>query len=1140
MKNYANVKSILFPAVVVMALCLFIGASGLEGTGSKSTGGSRLSKTTGAPVSTMLNINRAAAWYSANGEQERRPQDGNSGLYYPRGTSTAVFSAGVMWTSGKFNDGINPIVRSNGQSYRNGTKPGRILGIRTGVAEDPNADDVRIWRIRKDWAAADLRRDAAEINDIGLSSVSNAQVQEVRDQYKKDWLEWPWQKGAPYYERNGRAGYQPHPEAKIFEPEDTVNYRKYDEPGLADADQVVWYVCNDIRVSQPWSCPTTGIEEQTAIWGYNRTDALGNSIFKRFRIIYKGIAATTPTASIDSMYLAQWSDVDLGDAGDDLAGCDTLLSLGYVYNGNRVDASYADFSLPPPASGYDFLQGPLVYTGNPADSVAIWDLKRRGPGYKNLPMTAFIYFAAGQAVFTDPAFTLAGSRGWNQMLRGFPPLPLGPPDPAPIVDERGQVTTYMFAGDPARGTGWLDGNIAGHTGDSRAVGGPGDRRILLCSGPFTMALGDTQELVSAWVGGLGKDRLSSINVMKFNDRTVQLVYNNLFSLPKPPAAPVVRATPLNGEIILDWDVDPTAVAKTENTIGFGGYAFEGYNVYQLPSASADLSTAKLLATYDIPNGTTTILQESFDENSGEILSLPVQLGSDNGVKRYYKITRDEFRSRPLVNGQSYYFAVTAYNFLPRLVDPTNPLRSLESVPLVIAVVPEVPRPGVRYVYSRGDTIQGITNVVGLNDAKVAAVIFNQAAQYGEDLNRNGKLDPGEDVNGNGKLDPYRYRISFDTSGSYYTWRWTLTNAVTGKIFYKAIDINDFSATTEYHVGDEGFSLYVGLPPSGLRSVTDTSGNNLFYIDSTSGSHAVLSTDSTLTGIVGLGSKANRKYEIRFDGVGSFALRIGGGGAARAVRVPFSVWDVGRIPSDSAKKVVAVFKDSNTTPTRWNLTRTGLTQFGKLYRVFEPIVVTSVLYPATNDSQQIGRTAPGQFGNAVILAALSQTNLNCAVWHAFIANLTAGDTLPPAVGTRIRFNKLLEIGSGDVKEFTPNVITIGIVNLAKEAVQKVNVFPNPYYGLNRAETDRVNRFVTFSHLPDKAIIRIFNLAGNLVRTLRKEDPPGSAQYLRWNLQNENGLPVASGIYIAYIDMPDLGVTKTLKVAIIQEQQFLRNY
>jgi hypothetical protein len=47
-------------------------------------------------------------------------------------------------------------------------------------------------------------------------------------------------------------------------------------------------------------------------------------------------------------------------------------------------------------------------------------------------------------------------------------------------------------------------------------------------------------------------------------------------------------------------------------------------------------------------------------------------------------------------------------------------------------------------------------------------------------------------------------------------------------------------------------------------------------------------------------------------------------------------------------------------------------------------------------------------------------------------------------------------------------------------------------------------------------------------------------MRWNLNNQANLPVASGLYIAYIDMPDLGATKIIKVAIIQEQQILDRF
>jgi hypothetical protein len=110
-------------------------------------------------------------------------------------------------------------------------------------------------------------------------------------------------------------------------------------------------------------------------------------------------------------------------------------------------------------------------------------------------------------------------------------------------------------------------------------------------------------------------------------------------------------------------------------------------------------------------------------------------------------------------------------------------------------------------------------------------------------------------------------------------------------------------------------------------------------------------------------------------------------------------------------------------------------------------------------------------------------------------------------------------------------------LARDQVNKINVFPNPYYGVNSEEINKYNRFVTFSHLPDKATIRIFNLAGVLVKTINKDNQD---QFQRWDLANESGLPVASGLYIAYIEMPDIGTTKILKVAIIQEQQILDRF
>jgi hypothetical protein len=110
--------------------------------------------------------------------------------------------------------------------------------------------------------------------------------------------------------------------------------------------------------------------------------------------------------------------------------------------------------------------------------------------------------------------------------------------------------------------------------------------------------------------------------------------------------------------------------------------------------------------------------------------------------------------------------------------------------------------------------------------------------------------------------------------------------------------------------------------------------------------------------------------------------------------------------------------------------------------------------------------------------------------------------------------------------------------AQADVNKINVFPNPYYGLNPNETNRLSKYMRFTHLPAGSTIRIFTLAGVLVRTLPTTD--ATSTFADWNLRNNNSLPVASGIYIAFIDMPSLGKTKTLKLAIIQEQEILPTY
>ncbi|MCB0284161.1 MAG: hypothetical protein KDF60_16355, partial [Calditrichaeota bacterium] len=69
-----------------------------------------------------------------------------------------------------------------------------------------------------------------------------------------------------------------------------------------------------------------------------------------------------------------------------------------------------------------------------------------------------------------------------------------------------------------------------------------------------------------------------------------------------------------------------------------------------------------------------------------------------------------------------------------------------------------------------------------------------------------------------------------------------------------------------------------------------------------------------------------------------------------------------------------------------------------------------------------------------------------------------------------------------------------------------------------------------NLPGKVTLRIYNLAGVFVTKLEKDN---ASAWLDWDLKNVNGKNVASGIYIAHLDMPHIG-KKVIKLALVNDK------
>ncbi len=117
---------------------------------------------------------------------------------------------------------------------------------------------------------------------------------------------------------------------------------------------------------------------------------------------------------------------------------------------------------------------------------------------------------------------------------------------------------------------------------------------------------------------------------------------------------------------------------------------------------------------------------------------------------------------------------------------------------------------------------------------------------------------------------------------------------------------------------------------------------------------------------------------------------------------------------------------------------------------------------------------------------------------------------------------------------------------KDLFDKVNVYPNPLFAFN-PQTSYVSGsnpddpFVTFSNLPEVVTVKIFTVSGVLVRTLTQADKTDgvASPFLRWNLQNENRLRVASGMYLAIVSSPEFG-EKILKFGVVLPQKQLQRY
>jgi len=103
------------------------------------------------------------------------------------------------------------------------------------------------------------------------------------------------------------------------------------------------------------------------------------------------------------------------------------------------------------------------------------------------------------------------------------------------------------------------------------------------------------------------------------------------------------------------------------------------------------------------------------------------------------------------------------------------------------------------------------------------------------------------------------------------------------------------------------------------------------------------------------------------------------------------------------------------------------------------------------------------------------------------------------------------GSG----FVPSNVASKNISLVQADLSAVRVYPNPW----RSDKHAAHPSITFDNLTLNTTVKIFTVSGHLVKKLSPQSSGLSPDVVTWDLTNDSGDKVASGLYIYLITIGD---------------------
>ncbi len=549
-----------------------------------------------------------------------------------------------------------------------------------------------------------------------------------------------------------------------------------------------------------------------------------------------------------------------------------------------------------------------------------------------------------------------------------------------------------------------------------------------------------------------------LDALIFNKITVQNIYNANYNFSKPPYTPNLTAVAGDRKVFLYWD---DRAEKSRDPFLGNKLDFEGYLVYR--SSDAEFNDIKVITdSKGNPRYWKPIAQ--FDLKDSIAGPDPIGIngarfwrGSETGLQH-------SFVDTTVMNGVRYYYAVVSYD----QGDPNKGILGLQPTECA-KIVTEDAAGQLKFIDINCAIVTPAAAAAGYVPPQIEGDLDNLTQGIGTGSIDVQVLNPSQINEGN------TYRIVFDASGDipkYSTTTYSVVRSTTSgatDTLQSRVSASDFGPSI-YSVPFDGLNF--SFTNDTLITVNDTATGWLVgdpgVIVRVSQDNLNVARDVAWPG----------DYELRWSSslVDTAAFSI----PPRFPKMPVN-FTITNVTDNKRVKFIVDDADRNST-----------LSFGDTIRIIEGYVSPTV-YNLT--WRLVWERGPG---------------INPA---------------PPQDGDRFVIKTRRPYARGDYFQFTTRVARTNTERAVTD-LGHITVVPNPYISSESWErrtlftTGRGDRRIMFTHLPAQCTVRIFTVAGYLVKTLVK-DSNASDGSLAWDLVTDDGMDLAYGLYVYHVDAPGVG-------------------